>query len=87
MPSNAADAKGLLKAAIRDDDPVLFIETLGLLAARCDVPMGEEFVLPIGVADIKREGTDVTVSRSAARSTARCRPPSSCRPRTGSRSR
>jgi pyruvate/2-oxoglutarate/acetoin dehydrogenase E1 component len=61
MPSNAADAKGLLKAAIRDDDPVLFIETLGLLAARCDVPVGDEFVLPIGVADIKREGTDVTI--------------------------
>jgi pyruvate/2-oxoglutarate/acetoin dehydrogenase E1 component len=61
MPSNAADAKGLLKAAIRDDDPVLFIETLGLLAARCEVPVGEDFLLPIGVADIKREGTDVTV--------------------------
>jgi pyruvate/2-oxoglutarate/acetoin dehydrogenase E1 component len=61
MPSNAADAKGLLKAAIRDDDPVLFIETLGLLGARCDVPTVEDFLAPIGVADIKREGTDVTV--------------------------
>lgn len=61
MPSNAADAKGLLKAAIRDDDPVLFIETLGLLTARCDVPVGEDFVLPIGQADIKRAGSDVTV--------------------------
>ena len=61
MPSNAADAKGLLKAAIRDDDPVLFIETLGLLPARCEVPVGSDFLLPIGVADIKREGSDVTV--------------------------
>jgi pyruvate/2-oxoglutarate/acetoin dehydrogenase E1 component len=61
MPSNAADAKGLLKAAIRDEDPVLFIETLGLLPARCDVPTGEEFLLPIGAADVKRQGKDVTV--------------------------
>jgi acetoin:2,6-dichlorophenolindophenol oxidoreductase subunit beta len=61
MPSNAADAKGLLKSAIRDDDPVLFIETLGLLTTRCDVPTGEDFLLPIGHADIKREGTDVTI--------------------------
>jgi acetoin:2,6-dichlorophenolindophenol oxidoreductase subunit beta len=61
MPSNAADAKGLLKSAIRDDDPVLFIETLGLLAARCDVPVVDDYLQPIGVADIKREGTDVTV--------------------------
>ncbi len=65
MPSNAADAKGLLKAAIRDDDPVLFIETLGLLPVRCDVPTGEDFVLPIGVADVKRQGTDVTVVATA----------------------
>jgi pyruvate dehydrogenase E1 component beta subunit len=61
MPSNAADAKGLLKAAIRDEDPVLFIETLGLLPVRSDVPLGEDFVLPIGVADVKRAGDDVTV--------------------------
>jgi len=61
MPSNAADAKGLLKSAIRDDDPVLFIETLGLLTARRDVPVQEDFLLPIGVADIRRPGSDVTV--------------------------
>jgi len=61
MPSNSADAKGLLKAAIRDDDPVLFIETLGLLPARCDVPVGEDYVEPIGVAKVRREGDDVTV--------------------------
>jgi acetoin:2,6-dichlorophenolindophenol oxidoreductase subunit beta len=61
MPSDAADAKGLLKSAIRDQDPVLFVETLGLLTARCEVPLGEDFVLPIGAADVKRHGTDVTV--------------------------
>ncbi|HST41208.1 MAG TPA: pyruvate dehydrogenase complex E1 component subunit beta [Conexibacter sp.] len=61
MPSNAADAKGLLKAAIRDDDPVLFIETLGLLTARRDVPQVDDFVLPIGVAETRRAGDDVTV--------------------------
>jgi pyruvate dehydrogenase E1 component beta subunit len=61
MPSNSADAKGLLKAAIRDDDPVLFIETLGLLPVRCDVPVGEDYVEPIGVAKVRREGDDVTV--------------------------
>jgi pyruvate/2-oxoglutarate/acetoin dehydrogenase E1 component len=61
MPSNAADAKGLLKASIRDDDPVLFIDTLGLLTARRDVPVGQDFVLPLGVADIRRPGTDVTI--------------------------
>jgi len=61
MPSNSADAKGLLKAAIRDDDPVLFIETLGLLPVRCDVPVGEDYVEPIGVAKVRRSGEDVTV--------------------------
>lgn len=61
MPSNAMDAKGLLKSAIRDDDPVLFIETLGLLAARRDVPQEDDFLLPLGVADVRREGADVTV--------------------------
>ena len=61
MPSNAADAKGLLKASIRDDDPTLFIDTLGLLTARRDVPVGEDFLVPIGVADVRRDGDDVTV--------------------------
>jgi acetoin:2,6-dichlorophenolindophenol oxidoreductase subunit beta len=61
MPSNAADAKGLLKAAIRDDDPVLFIETFGLLTARRDVPQDEDHLVPLGVADVRREGSDVTV--------------------------
>jgi len=61
MPSNAAAAKGLLKTSIRDENPVLFIETLGLLSARGEVPVVEDFLLPLGVADIKREGTDVTL--------------------------
>jgi pyruvate dehydrogenase E1 component beta subunit len=61
MPSNARDAKGLLKAAIRDDDPVLFIETLGLLPTRRDVEVGDDLVLPIGVAETRREGSDVTI--------------------------
>ena len=61
MPSNAADAKGLLKSAIRDDDPVLYIETLGLYTQRRDVPVRDEFLIPIGVADVRRPGADVTV--------------------------
>ncbi|HVW48546.1 MAG TPA: alpha-ketoacid dehydrogenase subunit beta [Solirubrobacterales bacterium] len=60
MPSNAADAKGLLKSAIRDDDPTLFIETQGLLTKRTEVPDGERLV-PIGKAAVRREGEDVTV--------------------------
>ena len=60
VPATAYDAKGLLKAAIRDDDPVVFLEhkkTYRLV--RGEVPE-EEYVLPIGVADVKREGTDIT---------------------------
>jgi pyruvate/2-oxoglutarate/acetoin dehydrogenase E1 component len=60
MPSTAADAKGLLKAAIRDDNPVVFLEKRLLYARKGEVPEGEHIV-PIGVADVKREGTDVTV--------------------------
>ena len=61
MPSNARDAKGLLKAAIRDDDPTLFIETYGLLTVRRDTPVSEDFVVPLGVAEVRRSGEDVTV--------------------------
>jgi acetoin:2,6-dichlorophenolindophenol oxidoreductase subunit beta len=61
MPSNAADAKGLLKSSIRDDDPVLFIETLGLLPVRRETPTVEDYLVPIGVADIRRLGSDVTI--------------------------
>ncbi len=60
IPSNPYDAKGLLKAAIRDDDPVIFMESEQMYGDKGEVPEGE-YVLPIGVADIKREGTDVTI--------------------------
>ena len=60
VPSNPYDAKGLLKAAIRDDDPVIFMESEQMYSDKGEVPDGE-YVLPIGVADIKREGTDVTI--------------------------
>lgn len=58
--SNAYDAKGLLKAAIRDDNPVLFIEPKALLGMKSEVPE-EEYVIPIGKAAVKREGKDVTL--------------------------
>lgn len=61
VPSNAADAKGLLKSAIRDEDPVIFVETLGLLTKRVGVPDDPDALVPIGVAATKREGADVTV--------------------------
>lgn len=60
MPSTPADAKGLLKSAIRDDNPVIFIENMGLYFQPGPVP-DEEITVPIGKADIKREGKDVTV--------------------------
>jgi len=60
VPSNPYDAKGLLKAAIRDDDPVIFMESEQMYGDKGEIPDGE-YVLPIGVADIKREGTDVTI--------------------------
>lgn len=64
-PSTPYDAKGLLKAAIRDDNPILFIEHKLLYGTRGEVP-DEEYVLPIGKADIKREGTDCTVIATSA---------------------
>lgn len=60
VPSNPYDAKGLLKAAIRDDDPVIFMESEQMYSDKGEVPEGE-YILPIGVGEIKREGTDVTV--------------------------
>ena len=60
VPSNPYDAKGLLKAAIRDNDPVIFMESEQMYGDKGEVPDGE-YVLPIGVAEIKREGTDVTI--------------------------
>ncbi|MBM3453779.1 MAG: pyruvate dehydrogenase complex E1 component subunit beta [Bacteroidetes bacterium] len=59
-PSNPADAKGLLKAAIRDNDPVVFLESEKMYGDKGEVPEGE-FIIPIGVADIKRKGIDVTL--------------------------
>jgi pyruvate dehydrogenase E1 component beta subunit len=67
-PSTAADAKGLLAAAVRDDDPVLVVENLALYNTKGDVPDGDH-VLEIGTAAIAKEGTDLTVvaySRAAA---------------------
>ena len=60
MPSTASDAKGLLKAAIRDPDPVIFIEHKMIYTIKGPVPDGEH-VIPLGVADVKRVGTDLTV--------------------------
>ena len=60
-PATAADSKGLLKAAIRDDDPVLFIEHSTLYQTKGEVPDDEDFVVPIGVSDVKRAGKDVTI--------------------------
>src|SRR5688572_9386811 len=60
VPSNPYDAKGLLKSAILDPDPVIFMESEVMYGDKMDVPQ-EEYYIPIGVADIKREGTDVTL--------------------------
>ena len=60
MPSTPYDAKGLLKSAIREDNPIVFIEHKMLYNTRGPVPE-EEYTLPIGVADIKKEGKDVTI--------------------------
>jgi pyruvate dehydrogenase E1 component beta subunit len=60
VPSTAYDAKGLLIASIRDDDPVIFCEHLALYDEECDVPE-EAYVIPLGEANITREGKDVTI--------------------------
>jgi pyruvate/2-oxoglutarate/acetoin dehydrogenase E1 component len=60
MPSNPADAKGLLKSAIRNDNPVVFIEHKALYAVKGEVP-DEEYLIPLGKAKIVREGNDVTI--------------------------
>jgi pyruvate dehydrogenase E1 component beta subunit len=60
-PSTPMDAKGLLKAAIRDDNPVIFIESETLYNVKGEVPEDPEFVVPLGQAIVRREGTDVTV--------------------------
>ncbi|MGH7459628.1 MAG: pyruvate dehydrogenase complex E1 component subunit beta [Longimicrobiales bacterium] len=60
-PGTPADAKGLLKAAVRDDDPVLVMESEMLYNVKGEVPEDDDFVIPLGVAEIKREGSDVTI--------------------------
>lgn len=60
VPSTPYDAKGLLKASIRDNDPVVFLESEKMYGDKGEIPEGE-YIIPIGVADIKRKGTDVTL--------------------------
>jgi pyruvate dehydrogenase E1 component beta subunit len=65
-PSNAYDAKGLMKSAIRDNDPVMFMESTKLYGEEWDVPSNDELpdgelVIPLGLADVKREGSDITL--------------------------
>ena len=59
-PSNGYDAKGLMKSAILDPDPVIFMESEVMYSDNCDIP-DEEYFIPIGKADVKREGTDCTI--------------------------
>lgn len=61
MPSTAADAKGLLKSAIRDDNPVIFMEQERMYGMKGEVPEDDDFTIPLGVADVKREGKDCTI--------------------------
>jgi pyruvate dehydrogenase E1 component beta subunit len=61
MPSTPADAKGLLKSAIRDDDPVIFIEQERMYGMKGEVPEDDSFTIPLGIAEVKREGTDATI--------------------------
>ena len=65
LPSTPYDVKGLLKAAIRDNNPVVFLNSLSLGGKRSDIP-DEEYTIPLGVADIKRTGTDVTICTAGA---------------------
>ena len=60
MPSTPYDAKGLLKTAIRDDNPVVFFEDKMMYKLKGPVPE-EEYTIPLGVADVKRQGEDITL--------------------------
>jgi pyruvate dehydrogenase E1 component beta subunit len=60
-PATPADAKGLLKASIRDDDPVVFMEGELLYNVKGDVPEDDDFVIPLGLAEVKRAGEDVSI--------------------------
>jgi pyruvate dehydrogenase E1 component beta subunit len=61
MPSTPADAKGLLKSAIRDDNPVVFMEQERMYGIKGEVPDDEDFTIPLGLADVKKEGADCTI--------------------------
>jgi pyruvate dehydrogenase E1 component beta subunit len=61
LPATPADAKGMLKSAIRSDDPIIFIEHENLLGDKGEVPDDKDFLVPIGKADVKRPGDDVTI--------------------------
>jgi pyruvate dehydrogenase E1 component beta subunit len=61
MPATPADAKGLLKSSIRDDDPVIFIEQERMYGNKGEVSEDPEFTIPLGLADVKRQGTDATI--------------------------
>ena len=61
MPSTAADAKGLLKSSIRDNNPVMFLEQERMYGMKSEVPEDDDFTIPLGVADVKREGSDCTI--------------------------
>ncbi|MBL7175603.1 MAG: alpha-ketoacid dehydrogenase subunit beta [Desulfobacteraceae bacterium] len=65
MPSSPADAKGLLKASIRCDDPVIFLESKSIYRIKGEVPEGD-YVLPLGKCEVKREGTDLTLVATGA---------------------
>lgn len=60
VPSNPYDAKGLLKSAIRDNDPVIFMESEQMYGDKGEIPV-EEYTIPLGLADVKKQGTDVTI--------------------------
>ncbi len=66
VPSSALDVKGLLKSAIRDDDPVLCFEDAGLWSSKMEIPDDENLLVPLGKAAVRREGRDVTVVALAA---------------------
>ena len=65
LPSSPSDAKGLLKTAIRDRNPVIFLEHKGLYRVKGEVPTDTEFTVPFGMADVRREGADITVIATA----------------------
>ncbi len=61
VPSNPKDAKGLLKTSVRDDDPVIFMESELMYGDKGEVPEDDDFLIPIGKADVVREGNDITI--------------------------